>query len=315
MFIIGSVMVWLGAASLSESPLQASVGLFMGLLLAATAYGVLAVVEPMNRWVIRGVFVVAFLLSLPIAFGGGLFIGFPAALLGALLSEIGMWRARRARDAMRHPLLVHTARRALPLYFSALSVVITAIMFLSPFLDNVIANPIPEPLVRFSVKLVDPFIQPMLGFSIQGSIDSILVSAVEDQLPEGEKADPRLIELQIERYAEQYGIDIVGDDTVADILSKIASNQVDTYRQRTLSVGGDGSGFGYVKIGFFLSAFFLFQILALPFSWITIGFLTLVLAMLRGSKATKMRTTQAPRTQLVWRSEMGESKQEPTDVG
>lgn len=299
LFIVGSAMTWASAQAFSENPDHIPATLFLGMFLGALAYGLLAIIEPINRWAVRALLAIGFLLAVPMVFSGGLYLGLPAALLAVLVAEVGLWRARRVRDALRRPLLVHTARRAVPLYFSAVSVVLTAIVFLSPIGTKTIADPLPEPLIRFSVRLADPLLRPLLGYSIQGSIDDILISAITAQLPAGDRIDPRLLQVQREQFSERFGIELTGEDTIADVIVKLARQQMEKFEVRLER---------FYKAGFFLGAFFLFQLAALPFSWITILLLLAVVSLLRLLNIAGMKTAPLPATTFRWKEDMHEEQ-------
>ena len=290
-FVIGSGITWSSAASFSGSPDFTPIALFVGLVLAAVSFGVLALTNAVNPWVVRGLLFFGFLLAVPLAFLNSMYLGLPAALLAGLLAEAGLWRAKHIRNILRTPMIGFTVRRALPLYFSGVSVVLTAILFLSPLGEDTLANPVPEPVIRQSVKLADPVIRPLVGYSVQGQIDDILASAIENQLPAGETADQRLIDVQRERYSERYGIPIAGEDTVADVIAKLLDKQLLKIEDRIEQ---------YYKIGFFLAAFFVFQLVSLPFTWVTTTLLFAAIGLLRMVKVLRVKTSRRPVRVLRW---------------
>jgi hypothetical protein len=103
--------------------------------------------------------------------------------------------------------------------------------------------------------------------------------------------DQGVIELQRNRYAERYGITLAEGDTVADMLMKMIDRQTMRFAQRLDS---------YYRIGFFIAAFILFQLLALPFTWVIIAMTAGVLWFFRTSGSVVLVTRTEPRTSLRW---------------
>ena len=132
----------------------------------------------------------------------------------------------------------------------------------------------------------------MLGFSLNGTINDVLRQSIESANP-GVEIDSRVIDLQREQYAERYGIALTSQDTIADMLIKLIDRQTRRFAERLDS---------YARIGFFIAAFVLFQLLAFPFTWVMIGMTAGILWLFRFSGAVVLVTRTEPRTALHWRN-------------
>ena len=340
-FVLGSALTWWGAASLGDSIENSPLLLVIGMFLAALSFGVLIVIEPVQLLIVRVAVAAGFLLAIPIVFLGNPLVGVPVAVLGAFLAVAALWRAQRLRDALRVVKTVQTARRSLPIYFSGISIVLTGIVFLSPMLATAVTDPVPEPLIRLIVRWVDPLLKPMLGFSIDQDVDTLIQQITEAQLqrvqegaqsspgagvnpkgigldaldlsgldlsnlpPDALKLNPKIIAEQRQAYGERLGITIEGDDDIAAILSKLIRRQTERF-EKQLAVA--------YRTGFVISAFFLFQLFALPFAWLTILLLLAVLPLLKGIKVATLTTKQEPRTILRWTSQSGEPERVEENV-
>ena len=111
--------------------------------------------------------------------------------------------------------------------------------------------------------------------------------------------DPRLVAAQRATYEERYGIEIAGDDTISTVVERMIGKQLLKLEDQIEQ---------YYKVGFFIAALFLFQLLSLPFTWITTSLLLAAMGLLRLLKVVHIRTEQKPIRVMRWASDPGKPK-------
>ena len=284
-FVLASAVVWAGAVELSTGNLSPWL-LLGGLFTAALAFSVLVVIEGTHPLLLLAALFLGFGIAVPIAFVYALPVGIPAALLAVLLAELGVMWSNRIKRIFRKLPVILTARRGLTLYFSAVSLILTAIVFISPLGPHKsIVEVFPETLVRRLIIWVDPLLQPSLGVSISGTVDELIadIAGIDD---------PRALTVLRQQYASQYEIPLTGEEDLALVASMLIARQTVGFQ----------NVFSYLyRIGFFVSAFFLFRFLAVLFSWLTVLPLFPALRLLRLTGSVAEFEEPVVRTVLRWR--------------
>lgn len=253
LFVILSAVMWWGAAGFFER------GVFFGVFAigtigSAVTLAVLHIIEGTHAVVRRLGLLFGFLLSVPVAFQDNVLTGILLALLGAVVAEVGAFRVHMTRKSFRTVSFGAITHAAMPFYFSALSIVLSVLMFVSPVIGRVILNPIPESWLRVALNAANPFVQSTTGFPISGTIDQI-ASQIS-----GSK-DPRVIAVVRSNLEKRVGFPVSGKEDFAALLSKTMERQLENIREKF------GKAF---RFGFLIGAFILFRVLFVPFGWFAV---------------------------------------------
>ena len=257
---------------------------FSGLVFAAAAFSILVAVDGTHGIVRRIAGVLAFGSCIIFAFRSAIIIGVVVSLIGALLLEFGAIRVWHLRRALRRPSISLLARRGLPFYFSAMSVVFAATVVVSPLGAEISASPLPEKAVRFFIERSDPFLRPVIGFSLAGTVNEVIGNATGI-------TDPFQIQEVRDRLATRLGIPLEGDEDVASVLAMTGQRELQRIQ----------GGLGYsLRIGFLIAVFLLFRFLALPFTWVAIALLVPLLWIVRATKVAVDIEEPAVRSILRW---------------
>lgn len=255
-------------------------------VVAVFMYMSLSIVDGTHPTLRRIALVLAFGAVIPFAFLEEPLVGAGAAIVGAVVAEAGaMWTAN-VRHAFQRPRFGFMAKRGLPFYFSAVSIVLTAILFVSPLGTRVLRNPLSERTLRNVLVWTDPFLKPILGFSLQSNVDTIVAQTTETQ-------DPEIIAQARQSLAQRLGVALRGSDDLASVLASYLDQQLGGVQERL--------GVTY-HLAFLLSAFLLFRFLAIPFTWISLLLIGPFMEVLKATGAVASHEEPTVRTVLQWKN-------------
>lgn len=264
-FVLFSALCWWGAGFLRN---EGSLGVFfVGLMGSSVALATMHIVEGTQSEVRRLAVVFGFGVALPFTFPQKDVLGLSLLFFAIPFLEFAALRANRLRHNLRYVRVLPLARIVLPAYFTVVSAVLAAVVVVSPFGARVLANPLPEDLVRRMLSFVQP-----------------LPVAVPY---EAYLKDP-LVRQQFSTFA---GVVLEEGDDSAAIVSKLVAQQ--TVRLQT-------SYSDVFRIGFFLTAFGVFRLLALPLMWAAMILLLLFLRALRGFHSIIQAEEPTVRTVMRW---------------
>jgi len=283
LFVLASVVAWWGTTFLSGDGSRLWI-FFLGLVFAAVSFSVLAGVDGTHRIVRRTAVVLGTGSVVPIVFLSAPLLGGAAALAGVLFLEIGSVRIGQLRNAFRQPSIALLARRGLPFYFSSVSVAFALAVIVSPIGTRIVANPLPEKAVRFALAWADPVVRPLVGFSLQGTIDDVIGSATGI-------TDAEELRAVREQFSSRLAMTLTGEEDLATVLAETARREFLRF-QTGLDIP--------IRVGVLVAAFLLFRFLSLPFTWAAVLLLIPMLRAVRGMRVAVDIEEPAVRTMLRW---------------
>ncbi|OHA53989.1 MAG: hypothetical protein A2991_03825 [Candidatus Terrybacteria bacterium RIFCSPLOWO2_01_FULL_58_14] len=259
LFVLASAATWWGAAFVDQSP-RSFVAAAVGMVFAAAAFTLVNAVEGTPPLLRRGALASAFLLAVPLAFSSAILPALGAGIIAAVFAEFGALRIESFRKSFQHPRIIPVAQRGWTFYFSSVSIILTLVVFLSP-LGAMVLNPVPEPFLRQAIRVLDPLLQPLLGFSVQGDVDHIIAEATG-------APDRTAITAIRERYAVSLGMPLTGKEDLAALVSAGLRQQLARIQET--------QGAAY-RFGFFVSLFLTVRFVMVPVAWaaslVTLGLL------------------------------------------
>lgn len=236
LFVAVSAIAWLGFGYFSGTQ---PVWLFpAGLLGSAVFFTLFSVVEGAPDALRRSAVVAAFTLTPILAFPpSDRLFGAGIAVAAIVLLELGAWRLSAFRKNLRQARFLLLARRILPFYFSAVSLVFAAALLTSPLSTKALVNPLPEDMVRRVLSVIDfaPTFVPPAGMPLDRTA--------------------------LNQLAEASGVALSGDEDFPALVSRIAAQKTRDLQQRFHEL---------YRLGFFLTAFAIFKSLSFVFTWIVI---------------------------------------------
>lgn len=263
--VLASAFVWWGGRRIADGG-TLPILFVLGLLAAATAFALLVVVEGTHALVRRIAIALAFGSALPIAFLSAPLLGFVLVVFATLFCEFGSVRTSRFRAAFQEAPVGLVTRRSLSFYFSAVSLLLTAILIFTPLTMPTFGNLVPERYVRKALIWFNPLVEASVGISLTKPLDQVIADSTG-------VADQAVIDELRGQYAERLGLPLSGDADVAGILTQLLERQVAKFAE---TIGSTA------RIGFFATAFLIFRLLSVPFALLT---LPVTLFILWGMKA------------------------------